>query len=165
MHTDSCQLCSCSPGHTAAARYTHPHLTDVKEKEIGLRVCQFIHRDSLCFVQVNVIACLPVWHWWPVQPSGQAHRLGLKQVPPFTQGCAHTAVRDEWMIRHLNEYAYVLCWQELEEKINVTLMSLCWMWSYSREMVSLAWHSIETVGRRKKLARLSKICPPAPQSI
>lgn len=39
-------------------------------------------------------AHIPLWHWCPIQPNGQAHWLGLKQVPPFKQGCPHTAVKD-----------------------------------------------------------------------
>lgn len=41
-HNDSCQLCSRSPEHTAAAHYTHPCLTEEKDKELS----SCIQRDS-----------------------------------------------------------------------------------------------------------------------
>lgn len=101
------------------------HIWETWNRKANVYTCVNLFIEAPVFVQVNVFLCLPVWHRWPVQPSGQVHWLGLKQVPPFTQGCAHMAVRDGWMICHLKEYACVLCWHELDKKMDCTLLELC----------------------------------------
>lgn len=93
MNIDSCRVCSNTRGHMVVACCTHPHLTDERDTEVGLCVFECAQRTDV-IVQVDVCICLPVWHWEPIQPNGQAHWLGLKQVPPFAQACPHTAVRE-----------------------------------------------------------------------
>ena len=65
------------------------HICQTKKDEaVGLHA-----RQRLAKVKACAFAHSPVWHRCPVQPRGQAHWSGLKQVPPFTQGCPHTAAR------------------------------------------------------------------------
>lgn len=49
MHTDSCQVCSRTPGCTAAARCTRPHLEAGRTK-----MCDRIFTGTPVVVQVNV---------------------------------------------------------------------------------------------------------------
>lgn len=49
MHIDSCQACSHTPGYTAAARCTRPHLEPGRKEMSGL-----IFKGAPAVVQVNV---------------------------------------------------------------------------------------------------------------
>lgn len=40
------------------------------------------------------------------------------------------------------ECCYLLSCRELHEKINTTVMSVCWLWSYSQQTVNIALHKV-----------------------